>query len=257
MTKIKATFLGTGTSVGIPMVACDCVVCRSTDVRNKRTRTAFMFETQGKRVVIDTGPDFRQQMLNAEVKTLDAVLITHQHNDHFIGMDDIRAFNFFQEKDMQVYASIPVQDTLKRVFDYVFQPIKHPGIPLISLETISKEPFEVAGISVIPIEVIHYKLPVLGFRIGDLTYITDASYIAPEEKEKIKGTKVLVVNALRKEKHISHFNLEEALDLAAEMKPEQTYFTHISHQLGLHEDIDKELPDNVFLAYDGLEFELS
>jgi len=256
MNKIRGTFLGTGTSVGVPMVACECEVCLSTDARNHRTRTAFMFETGGKTIVVDTGPDFRQQMLQAKVKALDAVLITHAHNDHFIGMDDIRAFNFHQKTDMHVYATVFVQDTIKRVFDYVFRPVKYPGVPSINLETISKEPFDVAGISVIPIEVLHHKLPVLGFRIGDVTYITDANYIAPEEKEKIKGSKILIVNALRREKHISHFTLEEALDLAKEINAEHTYFTHISHQLGLYEDIAKELPANVSLAYDGLSFEV-
>lgn len=205
---------------------------------------------------MDTTPDFRYQMLRAQVKHLEAVLITHSHKDHIAGMDDIRAFNYFQQSHIDIYATDYSQNVIMREFAYAFADFKYPGIPEINLLTITDEPFEVKGMPVIPINVMHYKMPVMGFRVHDFTYITDANFIAEEEKEKIKGSKVLVLNALRREKHISHFTLDEAIALATELKVPQVYFTHISHQLGLHDEVSVELPDGMALAYDGLEIEL-
>ncbi|OCX54473.1 MBL fold metallo-hydrolase [Mucilaginibacter sp. PPCGB 2223] len=250
------TILGTGTSQGVPVIACDCEVCTSADPKDKRLRSSVMVEIDGKVFVIDSGPDFRQQMLREKVKRLDALIFTHQHKDHTAGMDDIRAFNFRQQSAIDVYATEMVQTALKREFMYIFEEFKYPGIPQVNLHTISNGIFEVQGVPVIPIEVLHYKLPVLGFRIGDFTYITDAKTIAEEERLKIKGSKVLVINALQRDKHISHFTLEEAIEFALEMGADQTYLTHISHRLGKHADVSLELPPNIHLAYDGLKFEL-
>ncbi|MFK7951563.1 MAG: MBL fold metallo-hydrolase [Ekhidna sp.] len=250
---MKITFLGTGTSQGVPVIACDCDICKSVDYRDKRLRSSIFIETNKGNIVIDTGADFRQQMLRERVTALDAVLFTHAHKDHTAGMDDIRSFNFLQKKDMPVYATKDVQDQLKQEFAYIFAEKKYPGIPQVKLNTIeSNKPFEMNGLIINPIEVLHHKLPVLGFRIGDFTYITDANFIAEEEKNKIKGSKILVLNALQKQPHISHFTLNEAIELAQEIGAEKTYFTHISHRLGLHKDISEELPENIELAWDGL-----
>lgn len=253
---MKITFLGSGTSAGVPMIACECEVCRSTDSRDKRYRAAVLVEAKGRVLVIDTGPDFRNQMLENQVKRLDGILITHSHKDHVAGLDDVRAFNFSMDQPMEVYATEASQQQLKREFEYVFSGFQYPGIPQINLHTIDTEPFEAAGMPVVPIKVMHYKLPVLGFRIGNFAYITDANYIAPEEIEKIKGVDVLVLNALRHEKHISHFTLQEAIEVAQECGAKQTYFTHISHQLGLHAEIDPQLPAGINLAYDRLSIEI-
>lgn len=253
---MKITFLGTGTSQGVPVIACECNVCRSIDPHDKRLRTSILVELNDKVFVVDTGPDFRQQMLRTKTKQLDAVLFTHEHKDHIAGLDDVRAFNFVQKRSMNVYAEPPVQTALRRDFYYAFADEKYPGVPQIELHTIGTEPFEAEGIPIIPIRVMHYKMPVLGFRFGDFTYITDANFISEEEKEKVRGSKVLVLNALRREDHISHFTLQQALDLIFELKPEKSYLTHISHRLGRHQDIGLELPDNVELAYDGLELNL-
>ncbi len=253
---MKITFLGTGTSQGIPLIGCQCEVCKSSDPRDKRLRTSVMVEIGGKNIVVDTGPDFRQQMLREDVRTLDAVIFSHEHKDHIAGLDDVRAFNFLQKKSMPVYATERVQSAIKREFAYIFDNSPYPGIPKIDLHTISNIPFQVAGIPVLPIEVLHFKLPVLGFRFGNFSYITDANYISEAEKEKIVGSDVLVLNALRREAHISHFTLDEAIKMVEELKPKMAYFTHISHQLGLHEIVEKELPANVKIAYDGLKLEL-
>lgn len=250
--QIEVTFLGTGTSQGVPVIACHCEVCQSTNPKDKRLRTSIMIEYHNKTIVVDTGPDFRQQMLRENVQRLDAILFTHAHKDHIAGMDDIRAFNYKSQSDMPVYATKQVQEELKREFYYVFSEFKYPGIPQVILNDITTDSFDLFGKTVTPFEVMHYKLPVTAYRIEDFTYITDANFISPAEKEKIKGTKVLVVNALRKEKHISHFTLNEALELINEIKPERAYLTHASHLLGLHDEISKELPDGVELAYDGL-----
>ena len=249
---MKITFLGTGTSQGVPVIACDCQVCTSADHRDKRLRVSVMIETQGKVIVIDSGPDFRYQMLRAGVRHLDAIVFTHEHKDHVAGLDDVRAFNFKQQREIDVYAHPRVQEALKREFSYIFSAYRYPGVPRIILNTINEKPFLVDGIEFIPIQVMHFKLPVLGFRIGDFTYITDAKTISPEERLKIKGSKVVVINALQKEDHISHLTLNEALEFAEDIAAPQTYLTHISHRLGRHADIMQELPPNVSLAYDGL-----
>ena len=253
---MKITLLGTGTSQGVPLIACTCNVCSSVDTRDKRLRSSVMIEDKGKFFVIDTGPDFRQQMLREEAKSLDAVIFTHEHKDHIAGLDDIRAFNYIQKKKIDVYAATNVQNAIIREFPYIFSDEKYPGIPEIDMHIIDDKPFFIGETEFIPIQVKHYKMPVLGFRIGDFTYITDANFISEEEKQKIKGSKVLVLNALRRETHISHFTFEQAIELSKELKAEKTYFTHISHQLGLHEEVEKELPQNIRLGYDGLEFEL-
>ncbi|HRH62171.1 MAG TPA: MBL fold metallo-hydrolase [Bacteroidia bacterium] len=253
---MKITFLGTGTSQGVPLIACTCEVCTSADSRDKRLRTSILVECNDIAIVVDTGPDFRQQMLREKVKRLDAVLFTHEHKDHIAGLDDIRAFNFILKRKIDVYASDRVQDAIRREFAYIFSDTKYPGIPEIELHTIQNKPFEIQGIPVIPIEVLHYKLSVFAFRFGDFVYITDANAISQQEKQKIMGCKILVINALRRQTHVSHFTLQEALDLIAELKPEKAYLTHISHQLGKHSNIEKELPDGVFQAYDGLQIQL-
>lgn len=257
MSNLKATFLGTGTSQGVPVISCDCITCSSVDQKDKRLRTSLMISIGNKNVVIDTGPDFRQQMLMNEVKMVDTVLFTHEHKDHIAGLDDIRAYNFRSKKAMDIYASPRVQDALKREYAYVFSDLSYPGIPQVNLHTIEDESIHLHGVDFIPINVMHYKLPVKAFRVEGLTYITDANYIAPEELEKIRGSEVIVLNALRREQHISHFNLDEALELIAYLNPNKAYLTHISHLMGLHKDVSKELPINVEIAYDGLSFDFS
>ncbi len=255
--QIKVTFLGTGTSQGVPVIACNCAVCTSKDKKDKRLRSSILIESETTSVVIDTGPDFRYQMLRAGVQKLDAVVFTHEHKDHIAGLDDIRAFNFQSGEKMKIFATERVQEALKREFSYVFADFKYPGIPEIELRTIDKNtPFLIGDLLFEPIEVLHYKLPVLGFRVNDFTYITDANFIAEEELQKIVGSKVVVLNALRRQEHISHFNLEQAIAMMEKIKPEKGYFTHISHLLGQDEDISKELPARIALAYDGLELSL-
>jgi phosphoribosyl 1,2-cyclic phosphate phosphodiesterase len=253
---MKITFLGTGTSQGVPVIACPCRVCNSSDPRDKRLRASVMIEDKGKVIVIDSGPDFRQQMLRANVKQLDGLVFTHEHKDHIAGMDDIRAFNYVHKKKVDVYASEKVQETMKREFPYVFEDFKYPGIPEITLHTIYNTEFEVAGIKILPVEVMHYRIPVFGYRIGDFTYITDANYISEDEKKKIRGSKIIVLNALRKQKHVSHYTLEEAVEVLTGLHPEKGYLTHISHQLGLHEEVDRELPEKIQCAYDELVIEM-
>jgi len=249
---VKVTFLGSGTSQGIPVIACSCAVCTSVDTRDKRLRSSILLQVDDKNIVIDSGPDFRYQMLRAGVMHLDALVFTHEHKDHTAGLDDIRAFNYKQGEAINVYAHKRVQDALKKEFSYIFAHHKYPGIPQLDLFEIGHHPFEVAGVPFIPIEVMHFQLPVLGFRIADFTYITDAKTVSEVEKAKIKGSKVLVINALQQEKHISHFTLEEAVAFAQEIGAEKTYFTHISHRLGTHQKISKLVPAGVELAYDGL-----
>lgn len=255
---MTVTFLGTGTSQGIPMIACDCPVCTSIDPRDKRLRSSIMLQIAGHNVVVDTGPDFRYQMLRAKVMNLDAVLFTHPHKDHVAGLDDVRAFNRVKGDDIDIYGSQQVHEALKREFYYAFTSYKYPGVPRLRVHEIDNAPFQLfPGIEVIPIEVLHYRMPVMGFRFGDFTYITDAKTIAQSEIEKIKGTKVLVLNALQKESHISHFTLEEAVFFAKQIGAEKTYFTHMSHKLGRHSEVEKDLPKGIHLAYDGLELEIS
>jgi phosphoribosyl 1,2-cyclic phosphate phosphodiesterase len=253
---LKITFLGTGTSTGIPMIGCNCYVCTSSDKKDNRLRASILVESATTTVVVDAGPDFRYQMLRAKVKRLDAVIFTHPHKDHVAGLDDVRAYNFFSNKAMDIYANSLTEEALKREFAYAFADFKYPGIPRININTIAVDPFVIGDISITPISTWHLKMPVLGFRFGAFTYITDANRIEESEKQKIRGSKVLVLNALRKEKHISHFTLDEAVALSHELGIPHAYFTHISHQLGKHEEINKELPENISLAYDGLELRL-
>lgn len=250
---MKVTFLGTGTSQGIPVIACRCAVCMSLDYRDKRLRTSVLIEQHNTSFVIDTGPDFRQQMLRERVTKLDAVVFTHSHKDHTAGLDDVRAFNHLQQRDMPVYGDPYVLEALKKEFSYVFSEHKYPGIPSLELHEVSNKAFVIGDATLTPIEVMHYKLPVFGYRIQDFTYITDANYISEEEKAKIKGSKVIVLNALHKETHISHFNLEQAIALLTELKPEKAYLIHLGHRMGLHSDVSKELPDFIEIAYDGLQ----
>lgn len=253
---MKVTFLGTGTSQGVPVIACSCAVCASADRRDNRLRTSVLIETEGKAILIDSGPDFRYQMLRAGVKHLDAILFTHGHKDHIAGLDDVRAFNYLTGKAMDIYVSEETQEVLFREFQYVFTNAAYPGVPQLRVHTIGNQPFVVEGLSVIPIRVLHYKMEVFGFRIGDFTYITDANYIPAEELLKITGSKILVINALRLEKHISHFTLEEAIAVASGTNVPTVYFTHISHQLGLHEEVSRRLPAGMCLAHDMLEVRL-
>ncbi|RZL46741.1 MAG: MBL fold metallo-hydrolase [Pedobacter sp.] len=253
---MKITFLGTGTSQGIPVIGCGCAVCQSADSRDKRLRVSVLVETKDKSIVIDSGPDFRYQMLRAGVKDLDAIIYTHEHKDHVAGLDDIRPFNYLLHKVIDIYATTRVQEALRREFSYIFADTKYHGLPQISLHTVDDEPFNIGETKIIPIEVMHHKLPVLGYRFNDFTYITDAKTISAKSLAKIKGSKVLVINALQKENHISHFTFDEAIDFAKKVGAETTYFTHMSHNLGLHADIEKELPAHIKLAFDGLSFEL-
>ena len=254
--SLEVTFLGTGTSQGVPVIACHCRVCRSEDKRDARLRSSILIKSNNTQIVVDTGPDFRQQMLNANQNNLDAVLFTHEHKDHVAGLDDVRAFNYVQRNHMEVFCIDRVATALKREFHYVFSGDNYPGIPRINLNLIENKPFKIKDVEIIPIEVFHYKMPVFGYRVGDFTYITDAKTIPEKEKEKIKGSKVIVLNALRRHDHISHFTLDEAVEMMKELNPEKGYFTHISHYLGSHEEVSRELPDNMELAYDGLTIRL-
>jgi phosphoribosyl 1,2-cyclic phosphate phosphodiesterase len=252
---LKITFLGTGTSSGVPMIACACEVCTSPDKKDKRLRSSILVQSNTTTFVVDTTPDFRYQMLRADVKKLDAVLFTHPHKDHVAGLDDIRAYNYFQQKPMELFANSLTEEAIKREFAYAFSDKKYAGLPDINLNTITTAPFYIGDIPVIPVEVWHHKMPVLGFRFGKFTYITDANKIEEEEKQKIKGSGVIVLNALRKEKHISHYTLDEAIAEVQGMGIAKSYFTHISHQLGRHEAINAGLPGGIELAWDGLQLD--
>jgi len=259
---MQITFLGTGTSQGVPMVACTCATCSSVNTKDKRLRTSVLIEIQNHFIAIDTGPDFRTQMLREQVKNLHAVLFTHEHKDHTAGLDDVRAYNYFMECAMPVYGSEHCLKMIQQDFGYIFSGKNYPGIPEVQLNPIENAAFEIhlaksaLKIMVTPIAVMHYKLPVFGYRIGDFSYITDANSIADNELEKLKGSKILVLNALRHEPHISHFTLLEAIEIAKKVGAEKTYFTHISHQLGMHDEISATLPPNMFLAYDGLKLQM-
>lgn len=253
---MKVTFLGTGTSQGVPIIGCTCEVCRSLDFRDKRLRTSVFIQVDGKHFIIDTGPDFRQQMLRENVTRVDAVLFTHAHRDHTAGLDDIRAFNFLQRIDMPVFATPAVLDQLRRDFEYIFARQHYIGLPRLELHEIGTAPFDAAGTRVLPLPVMHLHLPVTGFRVGNFSYITDANHIPDDTLERLTGTDVLVLNALQIGEHLSHFNLEQALRMVDVIKPAQAYFTHISHKLGLHSQVQKILPPNVMLAYDGLEISM-
>lgn len=246
------TFLGTGTSQGVPIIACECDVCRSKDPRDKRLRSSVLIETEGKKLLIDAGPDFRQQLLRAEVKHLDAILLTHEHKDHIAGLDDVRAFNYVTGKPVDIYGEERVLKALEREFPYVFAEIKYPGIPEMKLHTIDEHPFVVADVAITPIRVWHYRLPILGFRIGKLAYITDANFVDKSESEKLKNLDVLVINTVKRGHHISHFSLEEALEFIQLVKPQRAYLTHLSHQLECYEELQPSLPEGVMAAYDEL-----
>ncbi len=263
--KSKITFLGTGTSQGVPMIGCDCHVCQSADPKDKRLRTSALIEHEGFRIIIDCGPDFRQQMLRERISDADAVLLTHQHKDHTGGLDDIRAFNYFRKAAFPIYAENRVQQSLKMEYSYAFAEFKYPGVPEYELRTIDENPFEItktlpdgttSSITVTPIRVFHYKLPILGFRIGDIAYLTDGSSIPESEFEKLKGLELFVINTIRHTTHISHFSLSEALDVISRIGAKRNYLTHLSHQIGTHEELSKELPENVYAAYDGLSVEV-
>lgn len=246
------TFLGTGTSTGVPVVSCDCPVCKSTDLKNNRLRTSVLIKVDDKTLVIDCGPDFRYQMIRCKADNLDAIIFTHEHRDHIGGLDDIRGFNYVLNKSIEAYASETVIEAIHLAFPYIKSGTRYFGAPQINFHTVCNQPFFVKGIEIHPIKVLHDKMEVFGYRIEDITYITDASFIAEEEKKKIIGSKILVINALRNSHHISHYCLQEALDIISQVKPEQAYLTHMSHFIGLHEEVEQKLPPNVHLAYDGL-----
>lgn len=253
---MKITILGSGTSQGIPVIACDCHVCTSTDIHDNRLRCSVLIEYEGENYVIDAGPDFRQQLLRANVKSLRAVLFTHEHKDHIAGLDDVRAFNFRENRDMEIYCTLQVEEALHREYHYAFDKAPYPGVPELNVNIINLDPFVLPnGLNVIPVEVMHHKMAVLGFRFGKFAYVTDAKTVEESEIEKLKGVEILIINALRKEPHISHFNLEEALDFIEKVNPKAAYLTHISHLFGTHLEIERELPPHVHVAYDGLQFE--
>lgn len=255
MQNMKVTFLGTATSIGVPMIACNCPVCNSENPKDSRLRSSVLIESGEHVFVIDCGPDFRFQMLRANVKRIDAILLTHEHRDHVAGLDDVRGFNYSLKRDMPIYCEQRVIENLKKDFSYIFTDKKYQGVPDLSLHFIENATFSINGIEIIPIRVMHHKLGILGFRVGDFAYITDGSFIADEELEKLTNLKVLVLNALRLTSHFSHFSLEEALAIVEKLKPEKAYLTHISHLLGKHDEVSKTLPPNIHLAYDGLEVE--
>lgn len=256
MDPIRIEFLGTGTSQGVPVVACDCAVCQSLDPRDKRLRTSVWIQVNGKSLLIDAGPDLRQQLLRSDVVGLDAVLLTHEHMDHIAGIDELRAFNFKQGRAMDLFANAATNAAVERMFHYAFAKDRYPGVPELVLHTVDGSAFTASGIEVLPVEVMHHRMPVLGFRIGGFAYVTDAKTIAPSERDKLRGLDVLVLNALRQKTHLSHLNLSEAIELVNDLQPKMAYFTHISHLLGTHDIVSKELPPNVQLAFDGLVVEM-
>lgn len=254
--KGKAIFLGTGTSQGVPLIACNCHVCTSSDARDKRLRSSLLLQINSLNYIIDTGPDFREQMLRLKIQELESILFTHEHKDHIAGLDDVRAFNYKQQRSMKVYCTENVETAIKREFHYIFSAQTYPGIPKINIQIINKEPFIIGDtIKVTPILVHHHKMPVFGYRVGNFAYITDAKTIEQEERDKLQGLNVLVINALHQYPHISHFNLEEALEFIADIQPKKAYLTHISHQFGTFEEIKKLLPPHVEASFDGMEIE--
>jgi phosphoribosyl 1,2-cyclic phosphate phosphodiesterase len=252
---LNITFLGSGTSQGVPVIGCSCEVCQSLDFRDQRLRASIHIAVEGQSFVVDTGPDFRMQMLREGIKKLDAVLFTHEHKDHTAGLDDIRPFNFYQQADIPIFGRLAVLEQLQREYAYIFNDKKYPGVPQVACVEIDHNPFQINGIGITPIPVLHYKLPVLGFRIGDFSYITDANHIPEESLALLEGSEILVLNALQKEPHIAHFTLDQAIEQAQRIGAKKTYFTHISHRLGKHAAVEKELPEGIFLAYDGLKLD--
>lgn len=256
MGTLKVTVLGSGTSQGVPVIACDCHVCTSVDPKDNRLRSSILLEFENDNYVIDSGPDFRQQLLREQTKSLRGVIFTHEHKDHVAGLDDVRAFNYRDKRDMEVYCTPQVEVALRREFHYVFDNAAYPGVPQLQLINFKNAPITLSnGEEIIPIRVLHYKLEVFGFRHGNFAYVTDAKTIASEEKNKLRGLEVLIVNCLRVEEHISHFNLEEVLALIDEIQPKQTYLTHISHLFGTHDEIEAMLPPNVGVAFDGMQLQ--
>lgn len=253
---MKITFLGTGTSQGLPVIACQCMVCKSNSAKNKRLRSSVLVQLEECNIVIDAGPDFRYQMLRQDVKKLDAILITHSHKDHIAGLDDVRSYNYLQKQPMDIYASIRDQETIKQEFSYAFREHSYPGVPIIHLHDI-QEKICIKDVMVEVLPVLHLKMEVYGFKIGDFAYITDANFIPPETMAKLLDCKVIVLNALRKEEHVSHFNLNGAIKILEFLRPEKAYLTHISHLMGLYQDVEKDLPSFIRLAYDGLEIEIN
>ncbi len=251
----RLTFLGTGTSQGVPVIGCKCKVCTSSNSKDKRLRSSVLIEVNQKRILIDAGPDFRQQLLRENIENLDAILLTHEHKDHTGGLDDIRAINYLQGNILPIYCEERVEKSLHREYSYAFCEIKYPGIPEFDIRVIDSEPFNIQGIEIIPIRAYHYKLPVLGYRIGNITYITDANRIEESEFNKITGSKILVINTIRESKHISHFSLSEAIEVAQKVGANATYLTHLSHQIGTHNHLSSILPPGVYASYDGLSLE--
>lgn len=247
---VQITFLGTGTSTGVPQIGCTCPVCTSSDPRDNRLRTSAMISVDGKNILIDCGPDFRQQMLRAHLNRIDAVLITHIHYDHTGGIDDLRPFG--ESGTLPIYLESSVAEGIRTRLPYCFAQHRYPGVPNISLQEIGTTPFSIAGTEVIPIRVMHYKLPILGYRIGRLVYITDALTIPDEEYDKMKDVDVLVINALRKQPHLSHQTLDEALQVIERVGPREAYLVHMSHHMGVTAEVEKCLPPHVHFAYDGL-----
>lgn len=254
---MRLTFLGTGTSQGVPVISCRCRICLSPDEKDKRLRTSALVETSDTTILIDAGPDFRQQLLRADVRKIDGILLTHEHKDHISGLDDVRAFNYTTGRPVDLYAEPRVQQRVRQDFDYAFAEHPYPGVPEIELHTVSPDtPFRVGGVVIEPIRGLHYKLPVFGFRIGPLAYLTDMNRIEEKELDKIAGVDTLVINALRKEPHLSHFTLDEALQIIRRVSPRMAYLTHISHQMGRHAEEETALPPNIRFAYDGLSIEI-
>lgn len=247
---MRVRLLGTGTSQGIPIIGCHCPVCTSTDERDRRLRTSALVEVDGVNILIDAGPDLRQQLLRCGVTRLDALLLTHEHKDHTGGIDDVRPINFLMKTPLNIYGQPRVMKAIRNDYSYAFGPDQYPGVPQLVLNPLQPEPFEVKGVEVIPVKVRHMTLPIFGYRIRNFGYITDASFISETEKKKLRGVKVLVINALRREQHYSHFNLEQALAIIDELKPERAYLTHVSHRLGKYVDVSQELPQNVYLGID-------
>lgn len=253
---MEITFLGTGTSGGVPLIGCSCAVCTSTDSKDKRLRTSILLRDKGVTICIDCGPDFRQQMLREKISRLDAILMTHQHKDHTGGIDDIRSLNFISRQPLDFYCDYPTELGIKEQYAYAFTETNYPYLPKMNFIRIQNDPFRIRHLDIIPIEVLHANMPVKGFRFGDFTYITDAKTISAGERDKIRGSKTLVLNALRPEPHYSHLSIDEAMEIVNDVQPEKTYFIHMSHQFGLHEEMEQRFPDSVRLAYDGLKIEV-
>jgi len=255
--QIKVIFLGTGTSQGVPVIGCNCKVCQSKNVKDQRLRSSVLISINNYNILIDIGPDFRSQMLNSKMSSVDCILFTHHHRDHTAGLDDIRPVFYLHKKSIQLFAERNVLDSLQHDYRYLFSGTHYPGKPQLKLNVIDNTPFFLDKIKITPIRAMHYKLPVLGFRIGDMAYITDANYISSVEKKKLIGLDVFILNSLEREKHISHYSLKESLEIINEVKPKKAYLTHISHNMGLYTEVMKELPENVALAYDNLTIKIN